>query len=173
MNGSGMRIGLVSHLTAVLLLLFASVLAHAQTKHPVVLDDFDKLQYAMFLQLSPNGKMLVYSAPEGDLFILASEPGSLPRKVAKGSFPLWSSDGKHVAYYSKESGTQQLWVLDIDSWRAEEVTRLEGGIDPDLWTRLTGWVYDPLRYSWSPDGTKLVFPSQAVVTHPNLRSQIA
>ncbi len=135
-----------------------------QPKHRVTMEDQQTLKESVYMQLSPDGKMLVYVVGEekGELWLVETRAGSTPRKLFEGTVPMWSRDSKHLAYYSNRSGTLQLWVLDVASGRTEQVTNLPGGIDPDPWTRFSGWYYDALRYSWSPDGTKLVFASQVV-----------
>jgi dipeptidyl aminopeptidase/acylaminoacyl peptidase len=140
----------------------------AQLKHRVTVDDQQTLKESLYMQISPDGKMLVYILGEekGELWLVETRVGSTPRKLFEGTVPTWSPDSKHLAFYSNLSGTLQLWVLDVASGRTGQVTNLPGGIDPDPWTRLNGWYYDPLRYSWSPDGAKIVFASQVVSANP-------
>jgi len=123
----------------------------------------ETLKQADYLQLSPNGEKLVYTI-NGDLWLVGTRQGSLPSKLGKGAIPTWSPDGRRLAYYSSESGTFQLWVRDMQSGDAEQVTHLDGGINPDPLTRLSGWGTDPLLYKWSPDGMKLAFASQVLTT---------
>jgi dipeptidyl aminopeptidase/acylaminoacyl peptidase len=137
-----------------------------QPKHRVTVEDQETLKESLYMQLSPDGKMLVYVMGEekGELWLVEAKAGSTPTELFEGTVPTWSPDSRHLAYYSSRSGTLQLWALDVASGRTEQVTNLLGGIDPDPWTRLNGWYYDPLRYSWSPDGTKLVFASQVIAS---------
>src|SRR5229473_3592582 len=64
-----------------------------------------------------------------------------------------SPDGSQIAFYSTDSGTFQLWVMNVETLRKRQITNVEGGIAPQGRT-LGYWIYDPLRYCWSPDGTK-------------------
>jgi dipeptidyl aminopeptidase/acylaminoacyl peptidase len=153
-------------IVAMAMVLYSGVSCSGQTqaKHRVTLADQQTLKECLYMQLSPDGKMLVYmlGQEKGVLWLLNTRPGSTPVKLFEGTVPMWSPDSEHLAYYSNRSGTLQLWVLDVASGRTEQLTDLQGGIDPDPWTGFTGWYYDPLRYSWSPDGKKLVFASQVV-----------
>ncbi len=74
--------------------------------------------------------------------------------------PRWSPDGSRLAFYSTRSGALQLWVLDLKGGEAVQITNIEGGINPNAVARFTGWGDDPLRYCWSPDGTRIAFASQ-------------
>jgi dipeptidyl aminopeptidase/acylaminoacyl peptidase len=111
------------------------------------------------MRLSPHGDLLAYTV-DGEIWLVATQKGSRPEKVAKGALPLWSPDGERLAFYSEASGTFQLWVLELKSLRSEQLTHFERGIDPDPATRLFGFGSDALRYGWSPDSRKLVFTSQ-------------
>jgi dipeptidyl aminopeptidase/acylaminoacyl peptidase len=130
----------------------------AQSKHIVTLHDLQSLEDASYLQVSPLGDYVAYVWKEY-LWISSTQRGSFPRQFAKAKVPLWAPDGTKLAYYSDESGTTQLWVLDVQTEKVEQVTSIVNGIDPDPATAMY-WFYDPLRFSWSPDSTKLVFASR-------------
>jgi Tol biopolymer transport system component len=152
----------------------AACRGQAQPKHRVMVEDQQTLKSSLYMQLSPDGKMLVYVLGEqkGELWLVETRSGSTPRKLFEGTVPMWSPDSKHLAYYSNRSGSLQLWVFDVASGHTEQVTNVPGGIDPDPYTRFNGWYYDALRYAWSPDGTKLVFASQ-VATDPEPSTDLA
>jgi dipeptidyl aminopeptidase/acylaminoacyl peptidase len=140
--------------------------AQAQKRHLVTIRDLQTIKWADYVQLSPSGDRLAYVAG-GAIWLVGTTRGSIPHEFVKGAFPEWSPDGKRIAYYSDQAGTFQLWICDIETGRREQVTNLKGGINPDPWTRLVGWIYDPFRYSWSPDGNKLVFASQVPLAQQN------
>jgi Tol biopolymer transport system component len=63
--------------------------------------------------------------------------------------PVWSPDGRRIAYSSDESGVPQIYVMDAD------------GSDARLLS--DGWGEYP---SWSPDGTRIAFAASMGGTTP-------
>ena len=158
-----------------IVLLLCGFAAHGQTidKHPVALDDLTETAMADSLQLSPDGSMLAYSfghwstyLTDNNVWIVETRAGATARKVAKGTFPHWSPDGKRLAYYAGDAGDYQIWVLDLSTNRSEQITHVKGGINPDPYTRIMGWVLDAMALAWSPDGKKLIFASRVEVAAP-------
>lgn len=142
----------------IFLLLCISILA--LPRYARSLDDLQGLRVPDYIQISPAGDELVYCAG-GQLWLVPTRASTDPKPLAKGSLPIWSPHGKRLAYYSQKSGSRQLWVMDLATLRAKKITNLPGGIRPGPAVRLADWIADPLRFSWSPDGKKIVFASQA------------
>jgi Tol biopolymer transport system component len=63
-------------------------------------------------------------------------------RINSATSPSTSSDGRRLAYLSNESGSPQIWVRDLRSGVARQITRLS---DP------VGSVY------WSPKGDQLAY----------------
>jgi len=146
------------------LIVFSSdAVTRSQEKHKVTLADLQSLQGIDYSTLSPDGGMLAYTAytPDMNVWLTRTRLGSRPRKIGEGFLPVWSPNGRWLAYYSRKSKTLQLWVLDLEANRAKQVTHFTGGIKPEPWTQLNGWTYDPFRYSWSPDSNYLILASMA------------
>ncbi len=125
--------------------------------------DLTTLRSISYLQVSPDGQRIAY-VMTGQVWIGAARPNSAPKAIGKGSLPTWSDDSRQIAFYSSQSGSQQLWVADAASGKLTQITKLADGISPDPRTRQSGSVNDILRVSWSPDGTKLVFGSRVEST---------
>jgi dipeptidyl aminopeptidase/acylaminoacyl peptidase len=121
--------------------------------------ELSSLRSITYLQVSPNGRRIAY-VMAGQVWIGDARPGSNPRAIAKGTVPTWSADSERLAFYSTQSGSQQLWITEANSGKAAQLTNLSGGISPDPRTRQSGSVTDILRVSWSPDSQKLVFASR-------------
>jgi len=159
-------------LISVIPLAFAGVFGSAQTsaKHTVTFEDLGAFKQVDNMQLSPDGKVLAYvvsdntTYPHTDpqLWIVSTKERSTPKRIAQGTVPTWSPDSRRLAYYSGAPGAFQLWLLDVATEKAEQITSLPGGIDPDPFTRIVGYPYEAQLFSWSPDGTNLVFASQVV-----------
>jgi len=146
------------------MVLSASVEARSNSTHTVTLDDLLSLKGSgLRLALSPDGEKLAYAA-DGEVWIVSTQTGDAPRRVADGWLPTWSRRGDRLAYYSARSRSTQLWVYDARTGTAKQLTHLAGGIDPDPFLRMGGRLDETLRISWSPDGSHIVFASRAAET---------
>jgi TolB protein len=74
-----------------------------------------------YLALSPDGSLLVYAALQGKrlgLWVMPSEGGkSLPLTITEGSHnesPVWSPDGRRIAYASGRTGHGDIYIMDLD-----------------------------------------------------------
>jgi len=143
-----------------LLFMCSRLTAQAQGGRPVTFDDLLSLKYPGDMDLSPDGQTLAYDIAEEDSLWLVNTNEGFPLKVGEGIMPRWSPDSARLAFYSRRSGALQLWVLDRKTSKATQLTSLKGGINPDPMVRFGGWTRDPLRYCWSPEGSKIVFTSR-------------
>ena len=137
----------------------------AQTKHRVTLNDLLSIKDIHAAEISPDDKHIAWVS-NGEVHISEiGGPESIVQLIGSGSVPVWSPDGQKLAYYSTKSGTEQLWVYDLSSQSSKKVTDIAGGINP-YFAAPPPWWDDSERYSWSPDGTQLVFASQVPITAP-------
>jgi dipeptidyl aminopeptidase/acylaminoacyl peptidase len=149
--------------------------------HTVELADLEKLSFPdVTLQLSPDGSTLAFALSDDNLSLINTHDLAPPTNLGGGFLPMWSPDGSRVAFYSRRSGSLQLWVYDVAERSSQQATFIVGGIDPDPTTRIVGWVHDAFRYSWAPDSTHIAFASRvpertrsAVMAKPVPKSGIA
>lgn len=97
--------------------------------------------------LSPDGKRVVFDA-RGDLFSVPAKKGvtvNLTRTQGiREHYPVWSPDGKWIAYMSDQTGEFELYIRDP---RQKNKT-------VQLTVNHKIWKFPP---AWSPDSKKLVF----------------
>jgi tricorn protease len=107
------------------------------------------IQYA---SLSPDGNRVLFQA-RGDIFSVPAENGfvkDLTRTSgAAERYPMWSPDGKSIAYWSDASGEYELYVMQPDN----------EGSAKKLTNYGAGYRYDA---AWSPDSKKLSFIDKAM-----------
>ncbi len=85
-----------------------------------------------------RGQVLTVPAEKGEVLELAAAPG------VRAMNPVWSPDGRSVAYLSDRSGEYEIYVRDAEGRAAERRVTTDGDV----------WRYPPL---WSPDSRKLAF----------------
>ena len=105
---------------------------------------------------SPNGEWLVYyskgTMDERGLWLRNPDGVNLVRlTTGKDRDPVWSPDGKHIAFVRWDGGNADLFVL-----RKLADGTWQDGIEV---TRLTQHEADDISPNWSPDARSIVFVS--------------
>lgn len=85
-----------------------------------------------------RGEIVTVPAEKGDVVNITSSPG------AHENFPVWSPNGKYIAYFSDESGEYQLFIQDQSSGEVSKKIKIPG----------TGFY---AYLNWSPDSKKISF----------------
>jgi dipeptidyl aminopeptidase/acylaminoacyl peptidase len=146
-----------------------NVASAAPARHLVQLDDLDGVQAGQVailatLDLSPDGHRLAVERG-GELSVVDVGTGQTLQMLGEGLIPRWSPDSRQLAFYSRRSGELQLWLW--GGGEPRQLTQLSDGIDPDVETRIMGYVGDAFRYSWSPRGDQIAFPSRVPMPAAN------
>jgi len=146
-----MRMPLVLPKIAFLLLVAAPMFAQSP-KHAMTFDDFMSVRATSDPQISPDGRMVLYSVRVADVGanrrsgrtyvvpVVGGTPRQFPGNDISASEARWSTDGRRVAYV--DGG--QLWVADADGSNKKQLTSLNGGA--------TG-------PAWAPTGSQIAFTS--------------
>ena len=102
------------------------------------------------VSISPDGKYLAYQEQErnqpADIWILPLDPAGAPFRFfaspASDTLPVFSPDGRWIAYASDESGTNELYIRPFPKADAKWQVSSSGTLD---------------EHAWSRDGSKLFF----------------
>jgi dipeptidyl aminopeptidase/acylaminoacyl peptidase len=152
-----MRIGAIVRYAIVVVLIGVicrSAVAQ-EAKHAIAFDDMIKLRRIAEPQISPDGKMVTYTVATPDMeanrnasniWMVATNGGAALQLTQSGhdSSPVWSPDGKTLAFLSSRNGDSQVYLLSMDGGEAHALTRLSTGAD---------------LVKWSPDGKTIAFTS--------------
>ncbi|HMU11169.1 MAG TPA: PDZ domain-containing protein [Ferruginibacter sp.] len=108
--------------------------------------------YVQHINISPDGNRALVEA-RGDIFSLPAENGfvkNLTRSTASFErYPSWSPDGSMVAYWSDQSGENELWLAQTNSDAPpRKLTNYDGGFGYHIY--------------WSPNSKKIAFINQAM-----------
>ncbi|MBL8270937.1 amidohydrolase family protein [Steroidobacter sp.] len=101
--------------------------------------------------VSPDGRQLVFELL-GDVYVLPIEGGAaraLTQGPAVDHHPRFSPDGRHIAFLSDRSGTDNLWIMNADGSGARMISRQSATERP----KQVRFFMTP---SWSPDGQSVL-----------------
>ena len=148
-----------------ILLLLGLNAAIAQPKRPIELNDFFLMKRVASPALSPDGKWVAYALSVPDLKgnrtstdlwcspVTGGAPRQLTTNPSSDRNPVWSPDGRTIAFESTRSGDNQIWLLS-----------LEGG-EPRQFTSLATGASQPV---WAPDGKSIAFVSEVFAEYSSL-----
>src|SRR5262249_12940194 len=120
----------------------------AEAPRAPTVDDLLNVRQARGAVLSPDGRYVAYSVIEADFeqdaFVtrlwLATSDGARAFQLTTGeksaTSPLWSPDGRWLAFLSGRSGDKdQLFVIAPEGGEAVRLTRAEEGVEAFAWSR--------------------------------------
>ena len=143
-------------LAVVGLVLLVGSLSPAAQPGPKYLDKdtFFRMESISNPEISPDGSQIVFGRGFVDIMKdqaasnlwVTDVKGERLRQLTDGEFrdsaPVWSPDGKRIAFLSNRSGSTQVHVMWADTRETLQLTRVDR---------------DPSGVKWSPDGTRILF----------------
>ena len=132
-------------------------------------DTFLEMETVGSPNISPGGEQILFTRGWIDKksdrtqsnFWITDTAGSRVRELTHGNWrdssPVWSPDGKKIAFLSDRDGTTQIHVMWYDTREVAQLTHLER---------------EPSSLKWSPDGKMLAFTSFVPDTEPILEVKL-
>ena len=118
-----------------------------------VAPDSKTVAYQSIKNLSQGDKLFL-----GAILIKPTDSDAPPFQLtASGGLPVWSPDGKRLAFIRVAGETPDLWI--INSGGGEEKQLATGGLLPVEYTVLPYNRHQANHFSWSPDGKKIAYIS--------------
>jgi dipeptidyl aminopeptidase/acylaminoacyl peptidase len=156
-----------------LLAILVSTHASAQTRRPMTFEDLMKMRRLGDIDLSHDGKWVLFSATDVDLakntrtphlWIIPAAGGketALTDSQAGESRGRFSPDGKQIFFLSAREGSQQIYLAPFDG---------EAGTIGEA-HKLTSISTEADGATWSPDGKNILFTSAVYPDCPSIPDQ--
>src|SRR4030095_15103337 len=143
-------------LLTTIVLSVASVAAKGpQSARPFTIDDLIKIRRVSDPQLSPDGRLIVYTIADTDkaankrttqvyaIPVDGGEPVALTSDKQSSHSPRWSPDGKRLAVVSARDGESQIWITEVTEAKAgavRKLTNISTGADAPVWSPDGKWI---------------------------------
>ncbi|HSR41791.1 MAG TPA: hypothetical protein VLL48_06460, partial [Longimicrobiales bacterium] len=143
--------GSVRAVFAAVFLMTAAAAVTASTvaaQRPMTPEDLWAMSRVGAPAVSPDGSRVVYTVTRYDLETdgghtdlwlvptAGGEPRQLTHSAASNSSPVWSPDGRWIAFVSaRNDDGRQIWLLPVEGGEPRQLTAVEGGASGPVWAR--------------------------------------
>ncbi|HEX9273875.1 MAG TPA: Atxe2 family lasso peptide isopeptidase [Candidatus Binatia bacterium] len=147
------------------------------TRRPISSKDLLTIRDITGVQISPDGKSVAYVVSQAALesnsyrtalFVVGTEPGSVPVNLGSAGPPHWSSVGqylrippqwspesRYIAYLVREGNRRQIWLWNSLGGKPERLTHIANDVE---------------NYEWQPDGRRIIFTTVEPISPEEIKS---
>nr|UXE44425.1 dipeptidyl-peptidase 5 [uncultured bacterium] len=148
-------------------ILLATATCNAQAKRPMTVDDLITTIRVGDLQLSPDGKRVLFTRTttaldsgkrNSDIWSVPADGSAPPREFIGGeknqSTARFTPDGRRIVFISNREGASQIYVADAEGRNPKAITKISGGVQSPM--------------AVSPDSKRVAFVSDV---YPQCRDE--
>ncbi len=137
---------------SLLIILLIPVATIYAQKRAFTIEDLYRIKSVSDVHISPDGKSIIYAVSTPDLtrakrtshIWMMDIEGRNNRQLTEGetgaSSPVFSPDGRQIAFISAKDGSANLYVMPAAGGNWRQVTKISTGVSDPLWSPDSRWI---------------------------------